>query len=250
MISLKYKIEFENIIETKLREDSLRMLFTINDEENLFRNSFDNFRNELFSNLYLIPLKESVSLYINSHFKFLVNFYNKISFFEGLFEDEEIKLVEKFKLPKQYRMGQIPSIFFQYFELMKDVCLSYNIDFEAQCKKYNKDEILKHFYADFKFNEYAKVDFIEDYKYLDIEFSEDKSKIIMLHELGVIDFLRRQLDNVSNNKLGEILKPITEVKPDTIARYLSRIAKSEISLDSPEVINTLNRLKIKINKVK
>jgi hypothetical protein len=62
--------------------------------------------------------------------------------------------------------------------------------------------------------------------------------------------LRRQLDNVSNNKLGEILKPITEVKPDTIAKYLSRIAKSEISLDSSEVINTLNSLKIKINKVK
>ena len=83
-----------------------------------------------------------------------------------------------------------------------------------------------------------------------IELKESQHKIILLDQLGVIEFIRKEFCISSNLKIGEILSPITNIKPDTIRTYLSRIQKGEI-LDNTNgyVSNVFNQLKIStINK--
>jgi len=252
MISLKHKTEFENIIHSKLYQDRLRMLFTTNDEDAILNTSFENFKNELLSNLYMIPLKESLVIYLNSHLEFLVYYYNKVVFFDGLDEHEINKLTKEFKISKKTTFGLIPSIWRNLFYLLKDLFFSYNIDFKEQCRKHNGNNDLEHeFLIDFIYNQRAKIDLIKDEQYLEIEFKEEQDKILMLHELGVIDFLRKDLKGVSNNKLGEILYTITKIKPDTIRKYLEKIQNGAMSTESiSSVENTLKKLKIIRNKVK
>jgi hypothetical protein len=81
---------------------------------------------------------------------------------------------------------------------------------------------------------------------LDFEFTEGQQKIIFLEKIGVIDFLRKEFGNPSNSKLGEILKPVTGLKPDTIRKYLERIGNNETSEGAESaVLSIISQLKLK-----
>jgi hypothetical protein len=79
----------------------------------------------------------------------------------------------------------------------------------------------------------------------DFELKEDQEKILFLDNIGVIEFLRKKYSITSNGHMGEILKPITGVKPATIARTLSRIHNKELPEKSMKNVNSLkDKLKI------
>lgn len=85
----------------------------------------------------------------------------------------------------------------------------------------------------------------------EFEFKEAKQKILFLERIGVIDFIRKEFSNPSNGKIGEILKPVTGIAPDTIRKYLENIQTGNIKSETENsVMNLINELKLKINKTK
>lgn len=83
----------------------------------------------------------------------------------------------------------------------------------------------------------------------DYELNEDQEKILFLEKIGVVDFLRTKYKLSSNGRIGEILKPVTNVKSDTTAKTLGRIYKNALSDKTNTVIfNLINKLKLKIDK--
>ena len=223
MISLKYKNEFERIVRSKLYRDRLRMLFTTNDEDEILNTSFENFKNELTTNLYMIPLKESLAIYLNSHLEFLVYYYNKVVFFSGLDEDEIKKLTKEFNIPKTTSFGKVPSIWRSLFHLLKDLFLSYNIDFKEQCRKHNNNKDLEHeFLFDFIYNERAKIDFLNSE--VNEQFNDMFNKGQMLYLLEKIGIKETNLINgaiISQTAKHKLLSQIVSLNTRDVKKFFN-----------------------------
>jgi hypothetical protein len=81
---------------------------------------------------------------------------------------------------------------------------------------------------------------------LELEFVEDQQKVLFLHKLGVIEYLRKSQNGISENKIGEILHPIINVRQDTIRKCIERIRNDSLNPKVTEaVLNTITQLKIK-----
>lgn len=81
---------------------------------------------------------------------------------------------------------------------------------------------------------------------LELKFDEDQQKVLYLYKLGVIEYLRKSQNGISENKIGEILHPIINVRPDTIRKCIERIRNDSLHPKVTEaVLNTITQLKIK-----
>jgi len=77
---------------------------------------------------------------------------------------------------------------------------------------------------------------------IDLSDSSHTEKIIYLHELGIIDFLRtKQPFNTSINSLATVLSAITGVKPET--KHIQSMLNPIISKEAGQKNNPLNSKK-------
>lgn len=60
---------------------------------------------------------------------------------------------------------------------------------------------------------------------MEIDFSDTNSmeKVIMLHRLGILDFLRKEHPHISINKLSSLLSSFTDIRQSTIQSYINPI---------------------------
>jgi hypothetical protein len=83
---------------------------------------------------------------------------------------------------------------------------------------------------------------------LELTSKTDQEKICLLYSIGIIDYIRTSQKGVSDNKIAELLSPITDIKVGSIKTTLSRIAnndlleKYKISIDNKLDKLSLNRI--------
>ncbi|TXD50256.1 hypothetical protein [Polaribacter sp. IC063] len=120
------------------------------------------------------------------------------------------------------------------------------VKLSMQIKKNNSDIIdydFKH-----KVLKSNQITFIQKLTLLDLDYSNTKAneKIVMLHQLGVLDFLRtKEPFDMSINSLATVLSGITGEKTSTLQPYINPIFSKEVSQKN----NPLNKKSIqKVNQ--
>jgi hypothetical protein len=85
-------------------------------------------------------------------------------------------------------------------------------------------------------------DITNEFSQIDLSDTNATEKIIYLHELGIIDFLRtKQPFNTSINSLATVLSAITGVKPET--KHIQSMLNPIISKEAGQKNNPLNSKK-------
>lgn len=82
---------------------------------------------------------------------------------------------------------------------------------------------------------------------------QDNQKILLLFEIGVIDFLDKKFSlNGNNRRLAQILHPITDINSDTIRKtiegYKNDTKNNPLNKNEEWLTNTMSALKLKIEK--
>lgn len=88
-----------------------------------------------------------------------------------------------------------------------------------------------------------------DESLVDLTDTKLVEKIIMLHELGVLEYLKGKTPfNLSTNALASVISGITGGKPETIQSYINPIFNSEVSQkNNPlKTTNTVDKVKRKL----
>lgn len=86
----------------------------------------------------------------------------------------------------------------------------------------------------------------KEIEFMEIELERTQPKIIFLEKLGVLDFIRKTQNNISENKMAELLKPIIGQSPNGIRKALERIRNGSLNQNATQrVVNTFNALNIK-----
>jgi len=124
-----------------------------------------------------------------------------------------------------------------FFIELEKLAYFYNIDYKQILDRMGL-EILEY---DLFENETEK-----ESELLEIELERTQPKVLFLEKLGVLDFILKSQNNISENRMAELLSPIIGQSPKGIRKALERIRNGKLSSDAYQsIINTINALKIK-----
>lgn len=83
----------------------------------------------------------------------------------------------------------------------------------------------------------------------DYSDSSQIEKFVMLHELGIIDFLKNKLSiEVSESILGKLISSFTGIHPKTSIRYINSI-KNAKDKNNPLKVDNINSINAKLTKL-
>ncbi len=106
-------------------------------------------------------------------------------------------------------------------------------------EKYKNKRQIHRFRKDVKFYEkkLKLMQLLEKEEIIDLSIEKNTEKIILLHQLGIIDFLKnKEPFNTSVNKLATIISAITGIKTTTTQSYLNPM----LNKDTDQKSNPLN----------
>jgi hypothetical protein len=90
------------------------------------------------------------------------------------------------------------------------------------------------------------IQLLEKEEYIDLSIEKNTEKIILLHQLGIIEFLNNKAPfNTSVNKLATIISAITGIKPTTTQSYLNPMLNENTDQKSNPLNTTKSVEKIK-----
>ena len=166
--------------------------------------------------------------------------YNKfkIGYFKNIISKNKAVTKEEIreKIKKDFRKSINDSSFQEWLD--KKVEDEYRIS-KGSIIKINKE--IKYYQ-----NKIKLIQLLEKEEIIDLSIEKNTEKIILLHQLGIIEFLNnKEPFNTSVNKLAIIISAITGIKPTTTQSYLNPMLNENTDQKSNPLNTTKSVEKIK-----
>lgn len=187
-------------------------LFELSYNQNIFFDycSFDAYKNQ-FENQFAEYKKENFDVdiidFIKNEYKIIINSFEDVYWF-SLMNGKNFKILQNSKSKKLEHLEYLISTFNKELIVINDN--GYHVD--------------------------LKDNFFLNNELIDLSNTTSTEKIIYLHKLGIIEFLRTK-NNVSTNGLATVLSAITGVKAGTINPAILRIIKKDLA-DHRHILNS------------
>ncbi len=152
--------------------------------------------------------------------------------------------------PHPYKSGSYlgyPVCFIYNFKNNQPVRISYMLDESLVNKiKYTNNKKIEYCKALINNPEYSNKD---QETIIDFSDNSDAEKIVILHELKVLDFLKKiEPFNTSTNKLAEVISSFTGINSSTVQSYINPMNNSSVSQKNNPVKKEKN-VKLAQNKL-